>query len=980
MTRMMLIDAADADETRVVITNESGDVDHFDFISKAKKQIKGNIYLAKVTRVEPSLQAAFVEYGAEKQGFLPFGEIHPDYYQIPMEDRQRLIEEEAQEEARRQAAEKEDESGTEEDNGNSNTSSKGKSDKTDQDSEDSEEGKSASQSRRRGGRRRGRRKTLNAQQHASGEDASRPQEEQASDEDVASSEKQQAGIQAATDAAQPDASPSEAQKNTAAASEEAADTPSDHNGNGGENAPTQETKQPGSQPLRQEDEVIATAELPESEMADAADTADEETDAGHHASEGDGEPEETTSDDSAEDNDQDTHNDGDNDDSNSDDDEEGERPRPSAKRLSRKYKIQEVIRPGQLILVQVIKDERGNKGVSLSTYISIAGRYCVLMPNSYRSGGISRKISTSDDRKRLRKIAEELTAARGMNAIIRTAGIDRTKAEIRRDYEHLIRLWNQIRETALASMAPALVYEENDIIKRSIRDFYNSDIESILVQGDQSYRQAKDFMKMLMPSHAPRVKQFKESQPLFTEYDVERQLSELYRSTARLKSGGYIVIDPTEALVSIDVNSGRSTNERNVEETAYKTNLEACTEIARQLRLRNMGGLVVIDFIDMNYHKYRRNVERTLKEALRHDRARIQVGHISSFGLLEMSRQRMGTSLVESTTTSCETCHGTGRVQLQEATVMQLMRHLQSFITEHTGESITIETSQQALLMLMNHYRDQLHALEAEWEMRILFEPHDKSDDSWYLITGEDGLRFDAFDGFSRKQQHRSKKTSSGRKAADNRKRSRGGKGSKAQEATVTESSQSDSTSQQAQPDSVDTGEASSDEQQSASKGKRRSRRGGRNRSRNRDKATTTETAEQAESSNAPSSESSNESSITTDNQASENTDTATTEQPVGTYETHTDAQDEALQAEFEARPSAETAQHGDAFVASDSADTAHVEPTTETTGDDTDEPQPEMPQTGETAESKSVSQQPPEDTPPPAKKRRGWWQRVLEG
>ncbi len=635
MTRMMLIDAADAEETRVVIT-ESGDVDHFDFVSKSKKQIKGNIFLGKVTRVEPSLQAAFVEYGGNKHGFLSFSEIHPDYYQIPVEDRKRLLEE-AEAEAREEEEAQDGEEGEE---------SSEPSDK---------KAKSSNRSKKAGVKRRGRRKVT-------------------------------------------------AKKNE----NEEAVTPE---------ADADEDKEQGTtQALANEVERVIASE--EGDTETDADLIDEEGGAVEAVEE----------------------------------EEEVRKPRRPS---SRRYKIQEVVRPGQILLVQVVKEERGNKGVSLSTYISLAGRYCVLMPNSHKAGGISRKIANGDDRKRLRDISSELKQLRGMNAIIRTAGIDRTRAEIKRDYEYLIKLWNQIREDALASIAPALVYEENDIIKRSIRDHYESEIETILVEGEDSYKQAKEFMKMLMPSHAPKVKRYKESNPIFTEHGVEQQLAELYHSTASLKSGGYVVINPTEALISIDVNSGRSTNERNVEETAYKTNLEACEEIARQLRLRNLGGLIVIDFIDMAYHKYRRNVERALKEALRNDRARIQVGHISTFGLLELSRQRMGASLIETTTETCPHCHGHGRVTLVESTVVQLMRNLQSFVAEHGSGEITVSVSQPVLLDLFNTHRDVLKQLEEAHEVTIIIELHTQDDRAYYQLKGQSGLRFDSLSGFARKGRGR---------------------------------------------------------------------------------------------------------------------------------------------------------------------------------------------------------------------------------
>jgi ribonuclease E len=655
MARMMLIDALDPEETRVVIT-ENGEIDHFDFVTKSKKQIKGNIYLGKVTRIEPSLQAAFVEYGGDKQGFLPFSEIHPDYYQIPVEDRKRLLEEaEAAAIQRERDADRADE---EMENEGSSV-----------DAADEEPAR-----RPRGGvKRRGRRNLKRDSVAESADTADRV----IASEAVEDSEAPEAG--------QPVAENSESW---------------DH---------PDETTDADRQSDDEAQNISVTAE----------DTGDTESENGSV-------PE-----------------------SRDDDSDYQRSPRQS---MARRYKIQEVMRPGQLVLVQVIKEERGNKGVSISTYISLAGRYCVLMPNSPRAGGISRKIASGEDRKRLREISDELKDIRGMNAIIRTAGIDRTRAEIKRDYEYLIKLWNQVREDALGSIAPATVYEENDIIKRSIRDYYNGELENIYVEGEASYRQAKDFMKMLTPSHAPRVKQYKEAQPIFTAYNIEPQLSELYHNAAPLRSGGYIVINPTEALISIDVNSGKSTTERNVEETAYKTNLEACDEIARQLRLRNLGGLVVIDFIDMGYHKNRRNIERAMKDALKADRARIQVGHISAFGLMELSRQRMGSSLEETTTQSCVSCKGTGRTMLPEAMVMQMLRNLQSFLADNPDAgSVTLCVSRAVMMALFNHYRSAIQALEAALNITLTVELHPDDHDTVYVFKTRTGARYDSLEGTVRK-------------------------------------------------------------------------------------------------------------------------------------------------------------------------------------------------------------------------------------
>ncbi|HKJ73031.1 MAG TPA: Rne/Rng family ribonuclease, partial [Alphaproteobacteria bacterium] len=491
MTTRMLIDATHSEETRVVVV-KGNRLEEFDYESSTKKQLKGNIYLAKVTRVEPALQAAFVDYGGNRHGFLAFSEIHPDYYQIPVEDRQALIEEEAAEEE-----------------------------------EESEVG-------------------------------ARP----------AAAESEATIVEEAAEADTEDAEASP--------------------GDGADEAPDQA-----------HDEEAHDDNHDDIEVQQPADTTVETVGA-------------------------------------EDDLEEVSNRRA---RRSRRYKIQEVIRRRQILLVQVVKEERGNKGAALTTYLSLAGRFCVLMPNTARGGGISRKIANAKDRKRLKSIIDSLNLPEGMGVIVRTAGMEQNKREIKRDYDYLIRLWDTIREQTLKSTAPALIHEEGNLIKRSIRDLYSKDIDEVLVEGDEGYRTAKEFMRMLMPSHAKVVQPYKENIPLFARYQVEGQLDSMFSPTVHLKSGGYIVINSTEALVAIDVNSGRATREHNIEETALKTNTEAAEEVARQLRLRDLAGLVVIDFIDMEKHQNNRSVERRLKERLKHDRARIQVGRISAFGLLEMSRQ-----------------------------------------------------------------------------------------------------------------------------------------------------------------------------------------------------------------------------------------------------------------------------------------------------------------------------------------------------
>ncbi len=540
MATRMLVDATHSEETRVV-TVRGNRLEEFDFETSTKTQLKGNIYLAKVTRVEPSLQAAFVEYGGNRHGFLAFSEIHPDYYQIPVADREELLEQQAAED--KAAAKAEDD----------------------------------------------------ADDRKSGEKA----------------------------------------------------------------------------------------------QADGGDEGES------------GEPIESLGGD------------------------EIEEVSPRRNQAIRRYKIQEVIKRRQILLVQVAKEERGNKGAALTTYLSLAGRYCVLMPNTARGGGISRKIVNMADRKRLKGITNSLAVPDGMGVIVRTAGMKRSKAEIKRDYEYLLRLWDDIRSMTLESTAPALIYEEANLIKRSIRDLYNREIEEILVEGEEGYRTAKDFMRMLMPSHAVRVKRYKDRIPLYHRYQVEQQFDSMYRPEVTLRSGGYIVINPTEALVSIDVNSGKATKERNIEETAYKTNLEAAEEIARQLRLRDLAGLIVIDFIDMDDSQNNRNVERRLKECLKVDRARIQVGRISPFGLLEMSRQRMRPSLIEASTHICAACAGTGVVRSTESTVLHVLRAIEEEGIRERYSELTVHVPTNVALYMLNQKREMLNEIEQRYNFKVFVEADD---------------------------------------------------------------------------------------------------------------------------------------------------------------------------------------------------------------------------------------------------------------
>ena len=645
MAKKLLIDATHAEETRVVVL-DGNKVEEFDFETIHKRQLAGNIYLAKVTRVEPSLQAAFVDYGGNRHGFLAFAEIHPDYYQIPVADRQALLAEE------RALAAREDED-----------------------------------SPRRPRRRR---------DEARDDSRDEAKSEDTKSEDVAD---HLADGQDAADAVTLQGDAPDGDAVTEAAAE-----------NGDEGAPQAPAAQPVAAQAEGTDlrsygamDVIDlddgdTAEEHDSQRAPHAEEGNRPYRAADHASEIDDQIESVA------------------------DEDVSDEVRPPRRSRARRYKIQEVIKVRQIMLVQVVKEERGNKGAALTTYLSLAGRYCVLMPNTARGGGISRKITNAADRKKLKEIAGEFDVPEGAGLIIRTAGANRTKAEIKRDYEYLFRVWEQIRELTLKSIAPAPIYEEGNLIKRSIRDLYNKDIDEVLVEGEGGYRTAKDFMKMIMPSHAKNVKFYTEAMPLFARYQAESYLGQMFNPTVQLKSGGYIVIGVTEALVAIDVNSGKSTREGSIEDTALKTNLEAADEIARQLRLRDLAGLIVIDFIDMEERKNNASVEKRLKEALRNDRARIQVGRISGFGLLEMSRQRLRPGMIEATTQPCPHCHGTGLIRSDNSLALQILRALEEEGTRNRSKEVLVKAPIGIVNYLFNSKREHLAQIEARYGMAIRIE------------------------------------------------------------------------------------------------------------------------------------------------------------------------------------------------------------------------------------------------------------------
>ncbi|TIX49970.1 Rne/Rng family ribonuclease [Alteraurantiacibacter aquimixticola] len=731
MATRMLIDARHPEETRVAVL-KGNRIEEFDFESAEHKQIKGNIYLAKVTRVEPSLQAAFVDFGGNRHGFLAFSEIHPDYYQIPAEDRAQLLAEEqaaAEEEAALRAAEDEDEEDLD----------------VGDDGDDEDEGPGVEEI-----------DTSEKDDVATIEDG---QLENGEDEDESDEDEESEEEDGEDGESEDDAKPARSRRGRGRARGR-------RQGGG---------RRGGGSRAKEIDDVRAKRQA-----------------------------------------------------------------------LRRRYKIQDVIQRRQVLLVQVVKEERGNKGAALTTYLSLAGRYCVLMPNSSHGGGISRKISNGSDRKRLKQIVNELSLPKSMGLIVRTAGLQRNKTEIKRDFDYLARLWDEIRENTLKSSAPALIHSDSDLIKRAIRDIYNREIEEVVVEGEEGYRSAKDFMKLLMPSHARRVKAYSDPVPLFQRYGAEDQLSAMYEPVVQLKSGGYLVINPTEALVSIDINSGRSTKEHGIEQTALHTNLEAAKEIARQLRLRDMAGLVVIDFIDMEHNSNIRKVERCMKDSLRNDRARIQVGRISGFGLMEMSRQRLRTGVLEATTRSCPHCDGTGLVRTASSAGLSALRFIEDEAAKGKGTVITLYASTEASVYLLNAKRSDLAEIESRYgvtvqvvpegedegaKMRVTssgprpteapkFEPivdedEDEADDAVDTSDDEDN---DDDDGNDRKKRRRR------RRGGRNRNRNR-------------DREESDNDDEESSSGGDADAEASEDSEEELTEKPRRRRRGGRGRGRRRDEA-----------------------------------------------------------------------------------------------------------------------------------------------
>jgi ribonuclease E len=676
----MIIDASHPEETRVVVLRGNR-IEEFDFESANKKPLRGNIYLAKVTRVEPSLQAAFVEYGGNRHGFLAFSEIHPDYYQIPVADRQALLEEEA-----RSHREEEDE---------------------------------------HNGERRNRRR----QRHRPAETARAATDEQVSEPAFGEPEPHGFGEPEGAAGADVETASGDEPSDADGFASVDSDEPSD------DMAPRFEQGLPPLEDGQSLDEQGPTVEIEAEAVRDEAEQAEEHSE--DHAGDEESPPQAAHDEEDAHEPEVTTLGGGESDEPvralrpRSGDEGEpvevfggdamDETPRRAA-RPRRHYKIQEVIKRRQVLLVQVVKEERGNKGAALTTYLSLAGRYSVLMPNTARGGGISRKITNPQDRSRLKSIADELDVPEGMGVILRTAGASRTKQEVKRDFEYLLRMWETVRETTLASSAPTLVYEEGSLIKRAIRDLYSKDIDEIVVAGDDAFKEARDFMRLLMPSNTRAVAPYRDTAPVFAKAGVEAQLDALFSNQVTLRSGGYIVINQTEALVAIDVNSGRSTREHNIEDTAVRTNLEAADEIARQLRLRDLAGLIVVDFIDMEEARNNRSVERRMKEALKNDRARIQVGRISHFGLLEMSRQRIRTGVLEGSSVPCPHCMGAGVIRSTSSVALHVLRALEDALIKTAQYDMTVRARTAVALYILNHKRAHLRELERRFGVEIMVE------------------------------------------------------------------------------------------------------------------------------------------------------------------------------------------------------------------------------------------------------------------
>ena len=767
MATRMLIDARHPEETRVAVLNGNR-IEEFDFESAEHKQIKGNIYLAKVTRVEPSLQAAFVDFGGNRHGFLAFSEIHPDYYQIPSEDRARLLAEEqaaADEEAALRAEEEDDEDSF----GGDDYSG----DDDDHDDHGVEEIDTSEKDHVA---------TIEDGHVANGDDDG---------DDYADGFEDEAGDDESAEDESAEDDGGEEEEGRSSQGRGRGRRQGGRNSGGRNGGGRNGGGRGGNSRAKEIDDVRAKRQA-----------------------------------------------------------------------LRRRYKIQDVIQRRQVLLVQVVKEERGNKGAALTTYLSLAGRYCVLMPNSSHGGGISRKISSGSDRKRLKQIVNELVLPKSMGLIVRTAGLQRNKTEIKRDFDYLARLWDGIRETTLSSSAPAMIHTDSDLIKRAIRDIYNREIEEVVVEGEAGYRAARDFMKLLMPSHVRRVKAYSDPVPLFQRYGAEDQLSAMYDPVVQLKSGGYLVINPTEALVSIDINSGRSTKEHGIEATALNTNLEAAREIARQLRLRDMAGLVVIDFIDMEHNSNTRKVERTMKDALKNDRARIQVGRISGFGLMEMSRQRLRTGVLEATTRGCPHCDGTGLVRTASSAGLSALRLIEDEAAKGKGTVISLYASTEAAVYLLNAKRADLAEIEHRYGVMVQVVPEGENEGAKMRVASsgprptempkfepiidpvedlEDYPEDEEEEDFEEDRSEDDSRERGGDRGRGRGGRSRGGRNRNRSRDDVRSDAGDDDAAAAAADDRAnddrgdETREGETEEEADARRKRRRRRRGGRNRNRDRD-------------------------------------------------------------------------------------------------------------------------------------------------
>ena len=701
MAKKMLIDATHAEETRVVVV-EGNKVEEFDFESENRRQLAGNIYLAKVTRIEPSLQAAFIDYGGNRHGFLAFSEIHPDYYQIPVADREALMaEERAYSEAMRRKDDGEVSDEITEDDLLSEEDSRTDLEKTEvNEPEVTDDGTKSQPDNDKAGKKTSKGKSKISKAKSKPSTEKKIDDEKSGGDDIVSGEEKVEK--------KPRGRPRKPSKPIAAnidtESNDEVINSDDLASSNGEVKSDVESSEDNETNVKKRRYRKRSRKKNEDSSSSKLGSVGEKTDLDSSKKEqrSDDDPKKEIEAISEIDDEQDI--------------------RRVRKPRQRRYKIQEVIKVRQIMLIQVVKEERGNKGAALTTYLSLAGRYCVLMPNTARGGGISRKITNLSDRKKLKEIANEIDVPIGAGLIVRTAGAKRTKIEIKRDYEYLQRLWEQIRELTLKSIAPSKIYEEGDLIKRSIRDLYNRDIDEVLVEGERGYQNANDFMKMIMPSHSKNVKHYNDGMPLFARYQVESFLSAMFNPVVQLKSGGYIVIGITEALVAIDVNSGRATKEGSIEDTALKTNLEASDEISRQLRLRDLAGLIVIDYIDMDERKNNASVEKRIKDRLKSDRARIQVGRISGFGLLEMSRQRLRPGMLEATTQSCQSCHGTGLIRSDDNLSLSILRQIEEEGVRKRSEEVLVKCPVSIANFIMNQKRDYVASIEKNYGLSVRIE------------------------------------------------------------------------------------------------------------------------------------------------------------------------------------------------------------------------------------------------------------------